>query len=145
MWILCGYLWIRRIQWNLWSPTFPIADAMHLGKRHSKDTVLIDRGVFTFWNNKLLITKQNGNISSNRNNAPVPDFESEAPHLMLSSKITGSYRAIPVASKLGGDTSHGKASRTRTIQSEEAIFREDSNCRSTHLRQKASYTVTKQL
>lgn len=63
-------------------PTYPIADAMHLGKRPLEEYQwLIDRGVFTFWNNKLLITKQNGKYQLYRNNAPVPDFESEAPTL----------------------------------------------------------------
>jgi hypothetical protein len=63
-------------------PTYPIADGMYLCRRPLDEyNWLLEHGIFTHWNNKHLITKQNGRYQLYRNNAPVPEFEADAPTL----------------------------------------------------------------
>jgi hypothetical protein len=64
-------------------PTYPIADAMVLGNRTLEEYQwLIDRGIFTFWNNKHMIRKvSQGHYQLLRNTMPIPELEAEAPTL----------------------------------------------------------------
>jgi len=76
-------------------PTFPIADAMIVGKRPPDELQwLIDRGSFTSWHNKHMICK----IDDNQyqllvNSLPIPRLEAEA--ATLGELIRNS--AIPIA------------------------------------------------
>ena len=63
-------------------PTFPIADGMQLGHRtYEEYHWLIERGIFTHWNKKYLITKREDSYQLLRNTAPEPELEAEAPTL----------------------------------------------------------------
>jgi hypothetical protein len=63
-------------------PTYPIADGMILRRRPLEEYQwLIERGIFTHWKDKWLITRQNGRYQLYRNHVPIPELEADAPTL----------------------------------------------------------------
>ena len=63
----------------LGTETYPLNDAMHLGKRTQAEyQYLIEHGFFSHYYRKYLIRKHNNVYQLLRNNAPEPELEAES-------------------------------------------------------------------